>query len=65
MDKNAPRDLYIVSTIEEQPDADLTAPMTLIRPDGYVAWASGPGAADPAEGLEAALQTWCGQPVPA
>jgi len=37
----------------------------LIRPDGYVAWASGPGAADPAAGLHAALQTWCGQPAQA
>ena len=31
----------------------------LIRPDGYVAWASGPGAADPAAGLADALRTWC------
>jgi 2-polyprenyl-6-methoxyphenol hydroxylase-like FAD-dependent oxidoreductase len=31
----------------------------LIRPDCYVAWASGPGATDPAAGLEAALQKWC------
>jgi 2-polyprenyl-6-methoxyphenol hydroxylase-like FAD-dependent oxidoreductase len=29
LDKTAPRDAYIVSTHEEQPDADLTAPMTL------------------------------------
>ncbi|HEY7323973.1 MAG TPA: FAD-dependent monooxygenase [Streptosporangiaceae bacterium] len=35
----------------------------LIRPDGYVAWASGPGATDPAAGLEAALRAWCGEPV--
>lgn len=32
-------------------------PTTLIRPDGYVAWAS----ADPA-GLRQALTTWCGAP---
>jgi hypothetical protein len=32
----------------------------LIRPDGYVAWASGPGAADPAAGLGAAISTWFG-----
>jgi hypothetical protein len=35
----------------------------LIRPDGYVAWASGPGAADPVSGLEAALHAWCGHPA--
>jgi hypothetical protein len=34
----------------------------LIRPDGYVAWASGPAAGDPAGGLEAALGTWFGGP---
>ena len=32
----------------------------LIRPDGYVAWASGPGDADPAAGLRDALIAWCG-----
>lgn len=32
----------------------------LIRPDGYVAWASGPGAADPVAGLRDALTAWCG-----
>jgi hypothetical protein len=30
----------------------------LIRPDGIVAWASGPGAADPAAGLTNALRAW-------
>jgi 2-polyprenyl-6-methoxyphenol hydroxylase-like FAD-dependent oxidoreductase len=34
----------------------------LIRSDCYVAWATGPGAADPAAGLADALRTWCGQP---
>jgi hypothetical protein len=34
----------------------------LIRPDGYVAWATGPGAADPEAGLIEALRTWCGEP---
>lgn len=51
----------------------LATPMTgaaaadglLIRPDGYVAWASGPGATDPAAGLEAALRAWCGEPAAA
>jgi 2-polyprenyl-6-methoxyphenol hydroxylase-like FAD-dependent oxidoreductase len=32
----------------------------LIRPDGYVAWASGPGATDVAAGLRDALTAWCG-----
>lgn len=31
----------------------------LLRPDGWVAWAAGPGAADPAAGLADALRTWC------
>jgi 2-polyprenyl-6-methoxyphenol hydroxylase-like FAD-dependent oxidoreductase len=35
----------------------------LIRPDGWVAWASGPHAADPAAGLAEALATWCERPV--
>ncbi len=30
----------------------------LIRPDGYVAWAAGPGAAEPATGLHEALDNW-------
>jgi 2-polyprenyl-6-methoxyphenol hydroxylase-like FAD-dependent oxidoreductase len=30
----------------------------LIRPDGIVAWASGPGATDPAAGLTDALRAW-------
>jgi 2-polyprenyl-6-methoxyphenol hydroxylase-like FAD-dependent oxidoreductase len=32
----------------------------LIRPDGYVAWATGPGDADPVAGLRDALTAWCG-----
>jgi 2-polyprenyl-6-methoxyphenol hydroxylase-like FAD-dependent oxidoreductase len=35
------------------------ADAVLIRPDGWVAWASGPGAADPAAGLTPALRSWC------
>jgi 2-polyprenyl-6-methoxyphenol hydroxylase-like FAD-dependent oxidoreductase len=35
----------------------------LMRPDGYVAWAAGPNAADPAAGLADALGTWCGAPA--
>jgi len=34
----------------------------LIRPDGYVAWAAGPDADDPARGLPEALRTWFGEP---
>ncbi|MBV6700503.1 FAD-dependent monooxygenase [Kitasatospora aureofaciens] len=34
----------------------------LVRPDGYVAWATGPGEADP-DGLTRALRTWFGEPV--
>jgi FAD binding domain len=36
----------------------------LIRPDGYVAWAAGPGpdATDPAAGLHEALRAWFGVP---
>ena len=30
----------------------------LIRPDGYVAWAAGPGALDPTAGLNEALRPW-------
>jgi len=36
----------------------------LIRPDGRVAWAAGPGTPDPAAGLNEALQTWF-SPAPA
>jgi 2-polyprenyl-6-methoxyphenol hydroxylase-like FAD-dependent oxidoreductase len=32
----------------------------LIRPDGYVAWAAGPDAPEPAAGLNEALRTWFG-----
>ncbi len=34
------------------------ADAVLIRPDGVVAWAAGPGAADPASGLADALAAW-------
>ena len=34
----------------------------LIRPDGYVAWAAGPGPAEEAGGLPEALRTWFGEP---
>lgn len=35
-----------------------------IRPDGYVAWAAGSGAPDPAGGLDEALRSWLGAPLP-
>jgi 2-polyprenyl-6-methoxyphenol hydroxylase-like FAD-dependent oxidoreductase len=38
------------------------ADVMLIRPDGYVAWAAGPDADDPARGLPEALRTWFGEP---
>jgi hypothetical protein len=34
----------------------------LIRPDGYVAWATDAGTSDPAAGLDEALRTWVGPP---
>ncbi|MFG2848051.1 FAD-dependent monooxygenase [Kitasatospora sp. NPDC048296] len=41
--------------------AEPPAGALLLRPDGYVAWASGVGEADPT-GLERALRTWFGTP---
>jgi hypothetical protein len=48
-----------VTSLDGTPPADAV----LIRPDGWVAWASGPRAADPAAGLGAALRTWCEPPA--
>ncbi|WP_028924323.1 FAD-dependent monooxygenase [Pseudonocardia acaciae] len=47
----------IPTTAIERPDLDAT----LIRPDGVVAWASGPDHPSPAGALRAALQHWFGQ----
>jgi 2-polyprenyl-6-methoxyphenol hydroxylase-like FAD-dependent oxidoreductase len=47
-----------VTPRQQTPPADAL----LIRPDCYVAWATGPKAADPEAGLADALRTWCGQP---
>jgi len=44
--------------VAQPPPADAM----LIRPDGYVAWAAGPDADDPARGLPEALRTWFGTP---
>jgi 2-polyprenyl-6-methoxyphenol hydroxylase-like FAD-dependent oxidoreductase len=46
------------------PDRPAPADALLIRPDGYVAWATGPGAAGPSGGLDEALRTWFGAPAP-
>jgi len=46
----------IARQLREPPLADAL----LIRPDGYVAWASGPAEADPAAGLHDALAAWLG-----
>jgi 2-polyprenyl-6-methoxyphenol hydroxylase-like FAD-dependent oxidoreductase len=36
----------------------------LIRPDGHVAWAAGPGTPDPAAGMNRALRTWFSPHLP-
>jgi hypothetical protein len=58
-DWDGPVTVLIVKPLTETAPAD----GLLIRPDGYVAWASGPGAAKPAEGLDEALRTWCPAPL--
>jgi 2-polyprenyl-6-methoxyphenol hydroxylase-like FAD-dependent oxidoreductase len=55
---DGPVTIRTVKARQQAPPADAL----LIRPDCYVAWATGPGAADPAAGLTDALRTWCGQP---
>jgi 2-polyprenyl-6-methoxyphenol hydroxylase-like FAD-dependent oxidoreductase len=42
--------------------ADADRPTTLVRPDGYVAWATGHGGTDHADLVRAALTEWCGAP---
>ena len=46
----------VVRQLDQPPAAD----GLLIRPDGIVAWASGPGAGDPAAGLAGALKALLG-----
>ncbi len=58
---DGPVTLLISKPLSGPPPAD----GMLVRPDGYVAWASGPGAADPVAGLAAALQAWCARAAPA
>jgi len=49
----------LVSTLVVRPEGGkAAADALLIRPDGIVAWASGPGAGDPAAGLADALDAW-------
>jgi hypothetical protein len=51
----------LVSTLVVRPEwGTAAADALLIRPDGIVAWASGPGAGDPAAGLADALDAWLG-----
>jgi 2-polyprenyl-6-methoxyphenol hydroxylase-like FAD-dependent oxidoreductase len=48
-----------VPTLVARPEGGTAAAdALLIRPDGIVAWASGPGAGDPAAGLAGALDAW-------
>ena len=42
--------------------ADADPPTTLVRPDGYVAWATTHSGADHAALVRAALTDWCGAP---
>src|SRR5918997_1211313 len=50
--------------VDSAPPADATLPIVLVRPDGYVAWATdetAPASRD--EALRTALTRWCGQPT--
>jgi 2-polyprenyl-6-methoxyphenol hydroxylase-like FAD-dependent oxidoreductase len=52
-----------VSVVTARPVAEPPpAAAMLIRPDGYIAWAVGPDAGEPAGGLAEALRTWFGAP---
>jgi len=50
-------DVTVMKAVATGPPA--VADAVLIRPDGIVAWASGPGAADPGAGLADAVARWC------
>jgi 2-polyprenyl-6-methoxyphenol hydroxylase-like FAD-dependent oxidoreductase len=50
----------VTFVVAKPPSRPAPADALLIRPDCYVAWATGPGAKDPVAGLAAALRTWCG-----
>jgi 2-polyprenyl-6-methoxyphenol hydroxylase-like FAD-dependent oxidoreductase len=47
-----------VTIVTAKPDGPAPADALLIRPDGFVAWASGPGGPDGAPGLTDALRRW-------
>jgi hypothetical protein len=50
--------------VDSATPADATLPIVLVRPDGYVAWATdetAPASRD--EALRTALTRWCGQPT--
>jgi 2-polyprenyl-6-methoxyphenol hydroxylase-like FAD-dependent oxidoreductase len=53
--------VLIAKPLEPPPPADAL----LIRPDGYVAWAAGPGDDDSEPALREALAAWCGSADPA
>jgi hypothetical protein len=42
--------------------ADADQPTTLVRPDGYVAWAAANAGTDHVDLVRAALTEWCGAP---
>jgi len=50
----------VPALVVQPQDGTTAADAMLIRPDGIVAWASGPDAADPAAGLASALTAWLG-----
>jgi 2-polyprenyl-6-methoxyphenol hydroxylase-like FAD-dependent oxidoreductase len=51
-----------VNVVAGRPAPGPPAAAMLIRPDGYVAWAAGPGPGDLTRGLPEALRTWFGTP---
>jgi hypothetical protein len=53
-----------VDVVTGRPAGEPPAAAMLIRPDGYVAWAAGPGPGDLARGLPEALRAWFGTPGP-
>jgi hypothetical protein len=53
-----------IGRVDSATPADTTLPIVLVRPDGYVAWATdetAPASRD--EALRTALTRWCGQPT--
>jgi 2-polyprenyl-6-methoxyphenol hydroxylase-like FAD-dependent oxidoreductase len=54
----APDRASLVTVITARCLTEAPAAALLIRPDGHVAWAAGPGTPDPAAGVNKALRTW-------